>query len=277
MNQPLGSCLDHFQEIVNLTDELERHKTSLRQPVPDDSRESESEDEGSGDGTPGTLEMARMDVDDVPIEPDNPEVDDGLTGDGHFVENYPGAAKVHTTSGMTFMKQFDVDEFAEERTQNLYYPFASRAEWELAAFLLRSDLSIAALDTFLSLSLVSHSPHRLKAYTHIQKVQGLQLSFRTGKRLRELAEMLPKAPEWKCKPLDTVYPTKKPVHLYYRDPLECIKSILYSPLIKDFIHYTPFRLYDSAAKATRLYTEWLSGNVAWSMQVSLFQYQNYCF
>ena len=56
---------------------------------------------------------------------------------------------------MTFMQQFECDEFAEEHTQNSFYPFASRAEWELAAFLLRSDLSLATLDTFLSLYLVS--------------------------------------------------------------------------------------------------------------------------
>ena len=53
------------------------------------------------------------------------------------------------------MQQFECDEFAEERTQNLFYPFASRTEWELAAFLLCLDLSLAALDMFLSLHLVS--------------------------------------------------------------------------------------------------------------------------
>ena len=79
--------------------------------------------------------------------------------------------------------------------------------------------------------------------------------------------MLPKGPEWRCKPWETTYPMKKPLHLYYRDPLECIQSILYHPLVKDFIRLSPFRLYESAAKAMRFYTEWLSGDVAWSMQV----------
>jgi hypothetical protein len=99
------------------------------------------------------------------------------------------------------------------------------------------------------------------------KIKGLNLSFRTGKRLRGLAEMLPKGPEWRCKPWETTYPTKKPLHLYYRDPLECIQSILYHPLVKDFIRLSPFRLYESAAKTMCFYTEWLSGDVAWSMQV----------
>ena len=79
--------------------------------------------------------------------------------------------------------------------------------------------------------------------------------------------MLPKGPEWRCKPWETAHATKKPLHLYYRNPLECIQSILYHPLVKDFIRFNPFHLYESATKAMRLYTEWLSGDVAWSMQV----------
>lgn len=96
----------------------------------------------------------------------------------------------------------------------------------------------------------------------------MRLSFRTAKKLRALAEMLPKGPEWRCKPWATACPTKRPLYLFYRDPLECIQSILFNPLVKDFIEFTPFRLFKSARKAMRLYTEWLSGDVAWSMQVA---------
>ena len=53
-------------------------------------------------------------------------------------------------------------------------------------------------------------------------------------------------------------------------PLECIQSILYHPLVKDFIRLSPFRLYESAAKTMHFYTEWLSGDVTWSMQVGFF-------
>ncbi|KAF9455249.1 hypothetical protein BDZ94DRAFT_1180388, partial [Collybia nuda] len=166
-----------------------------------------------------------------------------------YVEEYEGAAKTFGV-GTSFMAEFDRDKFAKERVENLYYPFASRDEWKLAAFLLRSDLSMSAIDELLSLGLM----------------KSLNLSFGTAKRLRGLSEMLPKAPEWKCKPWTTVYPTKKPIYLYYRDPLDCIQSILYNPLVKNFIQFTPFRLYESATKAMRIYTGWLSGDNAWSMQ-----------
>lgn len=81
-------------------------------------------------------------------------MDNGAGSGAHFVQEYDGAARTFGP-GTTFMQQFDSDKFAEERTQNLYYPFTSRAEWELGAFLLRSDLSLSALDKFLSLNLVS--------------------------------------------------------------------------------------------------------------------------
>jgi hypothetical protein len=55
----------------------------------------------------------------------------------------------------TFMGNFDLDDFAEERKKNLYYPFASKEEWEIAAFLLRSGMSMALIDDFLKLQFVS--------------------------------------------------------------------------------------------------------------------------
>ena len=85
-----------------------------------------------------------MDVDsDPPIAVD----------DGPFVEEYEGAAKEYWT-GVTFMSEFDRDQHAG-RVENLYYPFASKDERELAAFLPRSDLSTTSIDALLSLKLVS--------------------------------------------------------------------------------------------------------------------------
>ncbi|KAG1893892.1 uncharacterized protein F5891DRAFT_1131119 [Suillus fuscotomentosus] len=53
--------------------------------------------------------------------------------------------------GLTFLDVFDADEFAEYRKDNLFYPFASKEEWEVADYLLRSSLSMAAIDEFLKL------------------------------------------------------------------------------------------------------------------------------
>ena len=52
------------------------------------------------------------------------------------------------------MDRFEKDQYAKERAQNLYYPFASRDDCEVAYWLLNSGLSMLAINKFLSLKLV---------------------------------------------------------------------------------------------------------------------------
>jgi hypothetical protein len=255
MNHPFGGCYSHFQDVADLAEELQRYKNRPAQnPLNQDENDNNHD-----------VQMdLEMDVDaGGGMEPDNLGGDDWS---GLFVEEYEGAAKEYG-SGTTFMKEFDGDQYTEERVKNLYYPFASRDEWEFAAFLLRSDLSMASIDSLLSVNLVSVNCNFDSSYSCSAQVKGLKLSFSTAKKLRGLAEMLPKGPEWRCKPWTTVYPTKKNITLFYRDPLECIQSILHNPLMKDFIRFKPLRVFESASSAMRIYTEWLTGNAAWSMQV----------
>jgi hypothetical protein len=93
-----------------------------------------------------------MDIDATPVEDFREDVQN--VDSGPFIQEYVGAAREYGR-GMTFLQRFDSDQHAQARKKNLYYPFTSRDEWELAAFLLRSDLSLASIDLFLSLKLVS--------------------------------------------------------------------------------------------------------------------------
>ena len=79
--------------------------------------------------------------------------------------------------------------------------------------------------------------------------------------------MLPPGPSWKCKSWPTTHPTKSPVQLFYRDPIECIESLFKSPLAADNIEFTPYQVFKTAEKEVQIYSEWLSGKVAWTMQV----------
>ena len=101
------------------------------------------------------------------------------------------------------------------------------------------------------------------------QVQGIQLSFRTAKDLHNRAEILPSGPRWHSIPMETPVPATNKIDLFYRNPLECLESLMWSPLLKDYISFTPFRLYESTTKVMRTYTEWLSGDAAWCMQVML--------
>ncbi|KAG1887061.1 hypothetical protein F4604DRAFT_1675107 [Suillus subluteus] len=124
-------------------------------------------------------------------------------------EWYEGAAKCYSQDGITFLDLFNANEHAEYRKENLFYPFTSREEWEVTDFLLRSALSMAAIDKFLQLSMIKR----------------LRLLFNNAKDLRSWAEMLPKGLSWKCQ--------------------------------------------ITAAWLLHVYSEWLTGDTAWSIQDQL--------
>jgi len=50
---------------------------------------------------------------------------------------------------------FGADQYAHYRNSNLYYPFASKAKWQLGSWLLQSNLNMQTIDEFLRLNLVS--------------------------------------------------------------------------------------------------------------------------
>ncbi|KAG2353500.1 hypothetical protein BDR07DRAFT_1383084 [Suillus spraguei] len=111
------------------------------------------------------------------------------------VEVYEGTGTCYAQDGVTFLDLFDADEYAECRKENIFYPFASKEEWEVANFLLHSPLSMAAINQFLEFPMI----HQLK------------LSFHNAKELRSHAEMLPKGLSWKCQTIPSLNHTKGPI------------------------------------------------------------------
>lgn len=83
--------------------------------------------------------------------------------ESEYHEEFPGTSKVFG-SGSMFMDNFDSDIFVDLCQENLYYPFASKADWEMVAFLLRSGLSMAKIDDFLNLQLVSTCTRNIAVY-----------------------------------------------------------------------------------------------------------------
>ena len=94
------------------------------------------------------FESNHLDVADIPFNEDQNYPPTQATVDTHpnIPSMYPG--------GMTFMDQFFSDEYSRFQQENIYYPFTSESDWQLASWLLCSRLSMAAIDTFLSLKLV---------------------------------------------------------------------------------------------------------------------------
>jgi hypothetical protein len=81
-------------------------------------------------------------------------------------------------------------------------------------------------------------------------------------------EMLPSVPDWKSKKISLMgYPTSEPMYLFYRDALDCVEYLFGNPLFSNHMDFCPVRLYQDAEQTIRVYSEWMSGNAAWEMQV----------
>ncbi|KIJ06825.1 hypothetical protein PAXINDRAFT_91431, partial [Paxillus involutus ATCC 200175] len=136
---------------------------------------------------------------------------------------------------------------------NVYYPFASSADWDIAKFLLKSPMSMTQIDQFLKIELI----------------QGLPLPFHTAKELRGRAELLPLGPRWNVRVVLTSHPTKSTVRLYFRDTLDCIESLFNHPYFINKLDLTPHWIFETAECLVRMYSEWMTGDVAWNMQSQL--------
>ena len=150
----MGSCHNHFREVVDLAEELRKHRNQ-RRPVSEGQPNLRREEDDLAT-TPVLEPSMAEDFDGMEI--DNQLEVEGGDSQGPIIEAFEGASKTYG-KGTTFIEQFNYDQFANECTVNLYYPFASREEWEFASSLLCSSLSMYAIDTFLTLDLVRPEFH----------------------------------------------------------------------------------------------------------------------
>jgi len=61
------------------------------------------------------------------------------------------------------------------------------------------------------------------------------------------------------------YTTKDPLVLYYRDPIASIDFLLKNPLFAEHIQFTPRQ--DFNHSGNRVYSDWITSNGAWDLQV----------
>jgi len=151
LNQPRSSCANLIDDLISISAPFD----DFRPGQAEDSDEDSDTESFAGDGiTEGVTDDINMDQQDFDIAMGQQDLGfvDNEEGSA-YREEYPTAARVWG-KGETFMEKFNQDRFAHEREKNMYYPFASKDDWEMASFLLRSGLSMALIDDFLSLQLV---------------------------------------------------------------------------------------------------------------------------
>ena len=153
MNQPTSMCYgDFFSEM--LVGATSTNSISSFD-IPTTESDTEQGDTLTAWANQDDIEMAHEFADPNPPErsPSVPVDQPQWLGPDRFVEMYEGCAE-QFSGGRTFMDEFRNDRYTEERQQNLYFPWASWREWAFASWLLRSRLSMAAIDSLLSLELV---------------------------------------------------------------------------------------------------------------------------
>ena len=164
MNQRFSKCA-RLQDELSQLQSNKYSKKPRRNAVPETDMPLDGDWILDAEGHDSDADAMDVDSDEwdkgIPLGPsshDRPSAthsESGTNPSQYRVVEHPSAAAVYG-QGKTFMDEFRKDEFADcrEETGNVYYPFASRAEWELGSFLLRSSLSMADTDQFLKLDVV---------------------------------------------------------------------------------------------------------------------------
>ena len=164
MNQPSSACSAFLNDISHPSLPLSSQVIQLPRPP---SHTRETHQVTSPEVASGTqIGFDDLPYDDWPMDVPNDMPDDAQESDLQHtpgsntpspgnIKYFPGASQSYP-GRKTFMDQFFSDKHGELHKDNLFYPFASQEDWQMASWLLRSRLSMAAIDSFLSLDLVSY-------------------------------------------------------------------------------------------------------------------------
>lgn len=153
---------------------------------------------------------------------------------------------------------------------NVYAPFASKREWEIAKWAkLRGPGSTALTDL---LKIEGVSAFTVAIFTEInlgfssQVCENLGLTFKTAAELNKV--------------IDTQLPSGRPrfrreeivvggeaFDVYFRDILECIRALYGDPEFAPYLKFVPERHYTDENRTVRLYHDMHTGKWWWDTQV----------
>ncbi|KAG2349243.1 hypothetical protein BDR05DRAFT_1028905 [Suillus weaverae] len=140
--------------------------------------------------------------------------------------------------------------------ENLYHPFASKMEWEVARWVKLRGLSSTALSDLLAIEGVS---------------ERLSLSFKNANELNAIVDHgLPTGrPKFKRK---QIVVAGEAFDIYYHDVIECIKSLYGDPDFAKYLAFAPERHYSDEDETVRLFHDMHTGKWWWDTQKKLDQH-----
>ncbi|KAI6002200.1 hypothetical protein F5J12DRAFT_723281 [Pisolithus orientalis] len=158
--------------------------------------------------------------------------------------------------GLNHLQHMDQDEFTHiHDSENIYYPFASKGEWELANWLASGALSQKEID----------------AYLHLQCTKDFPISFNTAKDLCACIESLPEVPCWCFQEIKVgSYQMKDPLVLYWHDGLEVVEHLFCNLVFTNCMDMSPYQEFEEMLNGTEhVYGKFMSADWAWEIQDSL--------
>ncbi|KAH8101598.1 hypothetical protein BXZ70DRAFT_891549 [Cristinia sonorae] len=135
---------------------------------------------------------------------------------------------------------------------NPYAPFSSKMDWEIARWSKLLGPGSNCLDRLLSIEGLP---------------EALGLSFTNVRHLNQIVDQLPTGrPRFRCKEINVAGETYE---VYYRDALECIKSLYGDPNFAGDLIFKPERHYTDADRTLRMYHDMHTGTWWWDLQKDL--------
>ncbi|KIY61165.1 hypothetical protein CYLTODRAFT_384796 [Cylindrobasidium torrendii FP15055 ss-10] len=137
--------------------------------------------------------------------------------------------------------------------KDLYHPFASKLDWEIARWMVKDGIGHSSFNRLLQIEGVK---------------ERLGLSYHNTTGLHQRLNGIPlRAGEWMSKQIYfTDKPDGEPFVLLHRDILDAIRALWGKPELADRIVFKPKQMFSDAEKENRIYTEMWTGEWWWIVQ-----------
>ncbi|KAK0458645.1 uncharacterized protein EV420DRAFT_1642987 [Desarmillaria tabescens] len=208
------------------TKQAEEHTTSPSLSIPEEPTFPPDPPSPASDFAPSEMaspsKRCRVTIEDVEDEGDTPP--SSWSHDSLVFVDYPDAGAEIEGAGKGETTFERIKKEKQKQGEEMWAPFKSCEEWELARWLMMSGVSQADIDRFAKLGVIRDN---------------VKPSFKDKRTFLTKIDELPSAlgTEWKCEEFELVgnvldkdgTPIVQTIELWKRDPLACIKELMQDP------------------------------------------------
>jgi hypothetical protein len=185
-----------------------------------------------------------------------------------IVDHFPSPAAGTAIAGLPRGSSI-YDLRRAEVSDSDWAPFRSQRDWEVARWAKSCGAtSIAVSKLFAIPEVCPNFVYDIDVTNSwVKVVETLGLSYNTVNKLNSIIDtQLPGQPPFQRKEL--VIGDER-LEFYWRDVLECIRSLYGDPKFAQVLAFVPKRHYTCQARRTRIYNEMYTGDWWWSIQVRI--------